>query len=74
MPKDTARRVIAEHAMVRVLRDCRVEGHRLAKDSVGAVVAVYNRGEAYAVELEDAAGATTVVTLSHADLAEVSVQ
>lgn len=74
VPKDPARRVIAEHAMVRVLRDCEVEGHRLARDSVGAVVAVYNRGEAYAVELEDTAGGTTVVTIGHADLAEVSVQ
>ncbi len=73
MPKDSANRVIAEHAMVRVLRDCTGEGHCLAKDSVGTVVAIYNRGEAYAVELEDAAGATAVVTLSHADLAEVSV-
>jgi len=60
--------------MVRVLRDCEVEGHRLANGSVGAVVAIYNHGEAYAVELENAAGATTAVTLWHADLAEVSVQ
>jgi len=71
---DSERSVIAEHAMVRVLRECEVEGHRLAKDSIGAVVAVYNGGEAYAIELEDAAGATAVVTLRYADVAEISVQ
>ncbi len=60
--------------MVRVLRDCEVEGHRLAKDSVGAVVAIYNRGDAYAVELEDADGATMVVTLRPADLKEIANQ
>jgi len=74
VPKDAARRVIAEHAMVRVLRECEAEGHRLARDSVGAVGAIYNSGEAYAVEFEDAGCATTVVTFRHADLAEVSVQ
>ena len=67
-------RVFAEHAMVRVMRDCKVEGHRLARDSVDAVVAIYNRGEVYAVELQDTAGATAVVTLRPADPAEVSVQ
>lgn len=61
---------INEHTAVRILRDCESDGRRIAKGTLGTVVAIYDAGAAYAVELEDASGATAVVTISHADLAE----
>ena len=65
---------LAEHAMVRGVRDCVIEGHELSKDTLGAIVAVHANGEAYAVELEDAAGKTTVVTLRSQDVIAATVQ
>ena len=60
--------------MVRLVRDCVFDGHKLRKDTLGAIVAVYANGEAYAVELEDAAGKTTVVTLRSQDVIAAMVQ
>ena len=52
-----------EHDVVRVRRDVEVEGHRLRKGMVGAVVSVYGDGQAFAVEFTDLPGGTDVVTL-----------
>lgn len=65
---------IADHSTVRVLGDCVVEGHRLVKNALGVVVFVYGTGDAYAVELEDLAGETVVVTLHATDVEEAVQQ
>lgn len=60
--------MLTEHAMVRVVHDCQVDGYRLGRDALGVVVCVYAFGEAYAVELENVAGQTVVVTLQAGDV------
>jgi hypothetical protein len=54
---------IAAHEMVRVTRSVATEGYRIPKDAAGTVVAVYDRGTAYAVEIADLPGGPEVVTL-----------
>ncbi len=54
---------IAEFEVVRVTRNVRAEGHRLPKNTRGTVVAVYDRGAAYAVEIADLPDGADVVTL-----------
>ena len=54
---------IAEFEVVRVTRDIESEGYSVPKDTRGTVVAVYDLGAAYAVEIADLPGGTEVVTL-----------
>ena len=54
---------IAEFEVVRVTRNVTAEGHRVPKHTRGTVVAVYNQGAAYAVEIADLPGGADVVTL-----------
>jgi hypothetical protein len=54
---------IAELEVVRVTHDIEADGYSVRKDTCGTVVAVYDRGAAYAVEIADPPGGTEVVTL-----------
>jgi hypothetical protein len=54
---------IAEFEEVRVMFNLQAEGYSIPKDARGTVVAVYDRGAAYAVELTDLPGGPEVVTL-----------
>lgn len=54
---------IAEFETVRVTRSVDTEGFLIPKDTSGTVVAVYDRGAAYAVEIADLPGGPEVVTL-----------
>ncbi len=54
---------IAELERVRVTRNVQTDGFSLAKNTRGTVVAVYDRGAAYAVEIADLPGGPEVVTL-----------
>ncbi len=53
----------AEFAIVRVTRNVQTEGYSIPKDTSGTVVAVYDQGAAYAVEIADLPGGPEVVTL-----------
>ncbi|HME22117.1 MAG TPA: hypothetical protein VKI44_12400 [Acetobacteraceae bacterium] len=55
--------LIAELASVRVTRSVEADGYTLPEDTRGTVVAVYDRGAAYAVEIADLPGGPEVVTL-----------
>jgi len=63
-------RALPEHQLVRVRVACEREGYRLSAGLRGTVVAVYGRGEAYAVEFPDLGGEPVVVTLMAADLVD----
>jgi hypothetical protein len=54
---------IAEFEVVRLTRKVEAEGHRLPKNTRGTVIAVYDQGAAYAVEIADLPGGADVVTL-----------
>ena len=54
---------IAEFEVVRVTRNVKAEGHRLPKNTRGTVVAVYDQGAAYALEVADLPSGADVVTL-----------
>jgi hypothetical protein len=54
---------IAELEIVRVTRKVKADGYSLPKDTRGTVVAVYDRGAAYAVEIVGLPGGPEVVTL-----------
>jgi hypothetical protein len=54
---------IEEFEVVRVTHDIESEGYSVPKDTCGTVVAVYDRGAAYAVEIADLPGGMEVVTL-----------
>ena len=54
---------IAAYEIVRVTRSVSAEGYRIPKDTSGTVVAVYDGGAAYAVEIADLPGGSEVVTL-----------
>lgn len=54
---------IAEFEAVRVTRNVEAEGYSIPKDTCGTVVAVYDRGAAYAVEIADLPGGPEVVKL-----------
>jgi hypothetical protein len=54
---------IAAYEIVRVTRSVKAEGYRIPKDTPGTVVAVYDHGAAYAVEIADLPGGPEVVTL-----------
>lgn len=61
--RDPSVRVIPEHDVVRIIKDVRVEGYSIAKDTVGTVVGIYGGGAAYAVEITDLSGGPEGVTL-----------
>ena len=48
---------------MRVTRDVESKGYSVPMDARGTVVAVYQQGAAYAVEIADPPGGTEVVTL-----------
>ena len=48
---------------MRATRSVAAEGYRIPKDTSGTVVAVYDGGAAYAVEIADLPGGSEVVTL-----------
>jgi Domain of unknown function (DUF4926) len=54
---------IAELEIVRVTRNVKTDGFSLTKNTRGTVVAVYDRGAAYGVEIADLPGGPEVVTL-----------
>jgi hypothetical protein len=54
---------IAAYEIVRVTRGVATEGYRIPKDTSGTVVAVYDGGAAYAIEIADLPGGSEVVTL-----------
>ena len=54
---------IAEFEIVRVTGMVKAEGYTLPKDTCGTVVAVYDKGSAYAVEIAELPGGTEVITL-----------
>lgn len=54
---------IAAYEIVRATRSIQAEGYRIPKHTPGTVVAVFNRGAAYAVEIADLPGGPEVVTL-----------
>jgi hypothetical protein len=54
---------IAEFDVVRLTRSVDAEGYRIPKHASGTVVAVYDRGSAYAVEIAGLPGGPAVVTL-----------
>ena len=54
---------IAAYEIVRVARSVKAEGYRIPKHTPGTVVAVYDDGAAYAVEIADLPGGPEVVTL-----------
>jgi hypothetical protein len=54
---------IAAYEIVRVTRSVQAEGYGIPKDTSGTVVAVFDRGSAYAVEIADLPGGPEVVTL-----------
>ena len=54
---------IAAYEIVRVTRGVQAEGYSIPKDTPGTVVAVFDRGAAYAVEIADLPGGPEVVTL-----------
>jgi hypothetical protein len=49
--------------MVRTRRAVQAEGYRIPRHTQGTVVAVYDRGVAYGVEIADLPGGPEVVTL-----------
>ncbi len=54
---------VAASEIVRVTRSVQAEGYSIPKDTPGTVVAVFDRGTAYAVEIADLPGGPEVVTL-----------
>ena len=54
---------IAEHEIVRVTRSVKADGYSIPEDTSGTVVAVFDHGVAYAVEIADLPGGPEVVTL-----------
>jgi hypothetical protein len=54
---------IPEFGMVRTRRAVQAEGYRIPRHTQGTVVAVYDRGVAYGVEIADLPGGPEVVTL-----------
>jgi Domain of unknown function (DUF4926) len=54
---------IAEFEVVRVTHDIVAEGYNVPKYACGTVVAVYDHGATYAVEIADLPGGTEVLTL-----------
>jgi hypothetical protein len=56
-------RPIAAYETVRLTRGVEAEGYSIPKDASGAVLAVYDHGAAYAVEIADLPGGPEVVTL-----------
>ena len=55
--------VLSEHDVVRVVQDVESDGYAVKKGMTGAVVSVYNSGEAYAVEISEIQEGPAVVTL-----------
>ena len=56
-------RPIAEFTIVRITRSIVSEGFSVPKDTCGTIVAVYDRGTAYAVKVADLPGGPEGVTL-----------
>jgi hypothetical protein len=54
---------IPEFGMVRTRRAVQAEGYRIPRHTQGTVVAIYDRGVAYGVEIADLPGGPEVVTL-----------
>ncbi|HVC59427.1 MAG TPA: hypothetical protein VND19_03550 [Acetobacteraceae bacterium] len=54
---------VTEFGIVRTRRAEQVEGDRIPRHTQGTVVAIYDRGSAYAVEIADLPGGPEVVTL-----------
>jgi Domain of unknown function (DUF4926) len=54
---------IAAYEIVRVTRSVATEGYRIPKNTSGTVVAVYDGGAAYGVEIADLSGGSEIVTL-----------
>jgi hypothetical protein len=54
---------IPELEIVRTRRAVRAEGHQIPRHTQGTVVAIYDCGAAYAVEITDLPGGPDVVTL-----------
>ena len=54
---------IAELEIVRVTGIVEAEGYTLPKDTCGTVVAIYDKGAAYAVEIAELPGGPAVITL-----------
>jgi DNA phosphorothioation-dependent restriction protein DptH len=54
---------LKEHALVKTNREIAVDGVPVPRGTVGTIVAVYRRGEAFAVEFNDLNGKTEVLTI-----------
>ena len=67
-PQPTDAESFQEHEVVRLRNDIEVEGHRLRRGMVGAIVSIYQGGEAFAVEFDDLSDGPDVVTLRPADI------
>ena len=57
-----------EHDVVRVLKDVESDGYAVKKGMTGAIVSVYNSGEAYSVEIPEIEDGPAVVTLQAGDV------
>ena len=55
--------LLREHDVVRVVEDVESDGYAVKKGMTGAIVSVYNSGEAYAVEISEIENGPAVVTL-----------
>ena len=62
------RTVLSEHDVIRVLHDVESDGYKVSKGMTGAIVGVYNAGEAYAVEISEIGDGPAVVTLRGPDM------
>jgi Domain of unknown function (DUF4926) len=54
---------IAEFEILRVTGMVKAEGYTVPKGTCGTVLAVYDKGSAYAVEIAELPGRTEVITL-----------
>jgi hypothetical protein len=54
---------IAEFETMRVIHTVEAGGYSIPKDTSGTIVAIHDRGMAYAVEIADLPGGPEVVTL-----------
>lgn len=71
-PRGTiATTLLSEHDVVRVIEDVESDGYAVKKGMTGAIVSVYNSGEAYAVEISEIDDGPAVVTLQAGEVALV---
>ena len=64
--------LLSEHEVVRVVEDVESDGYAVKKGMTGAIVSVYNSGEAYAVEISEIEDGPAVVTLQAGEVELVS--